>query len=120
MSSLDHDLDHLPRLGSQDYGFMAQPQKRGAVQPLGASASNMTTKKARRTAAESKLDAKQKWIKSQQQTMMEEEDADPQMARAAVYYLLVLEDQLVSKVSTYKVLISYEVLFRSIQKPILD
>jgi hypothetical protein len=96
-SKLDHDIDHMPRLVSQDYGFMVQPQKRGAVQPLGASASNMTTKKARRTAAESKLDAKQKWIKSQQQTMMEEEDADPQMARAAVYYLLVLEDQLVAK-----------------------
>ena len=33
------------------------------------------------------------------QTMKEEVDSDPQMARAAVYYLLILEDQLVSRVS---------------------
>ena len=32
------------------------------------------------------------------QTMKEEVDSDPQMARAAVYYLLILEDQLVSRV----------------------
>ena len=37
---------------------------------------------------------------------MKEEDEDPQMARAAVYYQLVLEDKLVSKVSTYRELIS--------------
>ena len=35
------------------------------------------------------------------QTMKEEVDSDPQMARAAVYYLLILEDQLVSRVSQY-------------------
>jgi len=101
---LEHDhLTKLPSLGqdTQDFGFMAQPQKRGAVHTLGTSASNvMVTKKARKNTAESNTqDSKQKWISHQQQQtqMKEEEDTDPTMARAAVYYLLVLEDQLVSK-----------------------
>ena len=99
----DDHLSKLPNLAQepQDFSFMAQPQKRGAVQTLGTSASNaMVTKKARKNTAESeKQDSKQKGISPQkQQTQMkEEEDTDPTMARAAVYYLLVLEDQLVSK-----------------------
>ena len=99
----DDHLSKLPNLAQepQDFSFMAQPQKRGAVQTLGTSASNaMATKKARKNTVESeKLDSKQKGISPQkQQTQMkEEEDTDPTMARAAVYYLLVLEDQLVSK-----------------------
>ena len=67
--SVDHDhLDHLPRqVVKEDFGFIGQPQKRGAVQPLGLSASSVTiTKKARKT-AETKSDAKQKWIVQQQQ-----------------------------------------------------
>ena len=44
------NLEHDP----QDFGFMAQPQKRGAVHTLGTSASNvMVTKKARKNTAES-------------------------------------------------------------------
>merc|ERR1712166_1413956 len=98
-TKLDHDhLDHLPRqVVKEDFGFIGQPQKRGAVQPLGLSASSVTiTKKARKT-AETKSDAKHKFIAQQQQTMKEEVDSDPQMARAAIYYLLILEDQLVSR-----------------------
>ena len=66
----DHDhLDHLPRLASHDFTFVAQPQKRGAVQPLGTSASNVgVTKKARKT-ADSKFDAKQKLMFQHQQVM---------------------------------------------------
>ena len=105
-SSLGLEDDHLSKLPNlaqepQDFSFMAQPQKRGAVQTLGTSASNaMVTKKARKNTAESeKQDSKQKGIppQKQQTQMKEEEDTDPTMARAAVYYLLVLEDQLVSK-----------------------
>ena len=105
-SRLDLEDDHLSKLPNlaqepQDFSFMAQPQKRGAVQTLGTSASNaMVTKKARKNTAESeKQDSKQKGISPQEQQtqMKEEEDTDPTMARAAVYYLLVLEDQLVSK-----------------------
>lgn len=77
----------------QEFGFM--PQKRGAGQPLGNSASAVTSKKARKAEIVCILDAKQRWI--QQQAMEEEEDDDPHMAKAAVYYFLVLEDQLVSK-----------------------
>jgi len=97
-TKLDHDhLDHLPRLASHDFTFVAQPQKRGAVQPLGTSASNVgVTKKARKT-ADSKFDAKQKLMFQHQQKVKEEEDSDPLMARAAIYYLLVLEDQLISR-----------------------
>lgn len=99
----DDHLSKLPNLAQepQDFSFMAQPQKRGAVQTLGTSASNaMVTKKARKNTAESeKQDSKQKGIspQKQQNQMKEEDDTDPTMARAAVYYLLVLEDQLVSK-----------------------
>lgn len=98
-TKLDHDhLDHLPRqVVKEDFGFIGQPQKRGAVQPLGLSASSVTITKKPRKTAETKSDAKQKWIAQQQQTMKEEVDSDPQMARAAVYYLLILEDQLVSR-----------------------
>jgi len=85
------DLNDFPCLCGQDFGFIAQPQKRGAMQPLCTSAAeNVTTKKARTTDS-----VKQKWI--QQQQAMKEEDDDPHMARAAVYYLLVIEDNLVNK-----------------------
>ena len=73
---------------------MGGPQKRGAVQPLGSSTTSGNGTKKARTSSET---AKQAWIRKQQS--MKEEDEDPQMARAAVYYQLVLEDKLVSKVS---------------------
>jgi hypothetical protein len=53
-SRLELEDDHLSKLPNleqdpQDFGFMAQPQKRGAVNTLGTSASNvMVTKKARK------------------------------------------------------------------------
>ena len=52
----DDHLSKLPNLEQdpQDFGFMAQPQKRGAVNTLGTSASNvMVTKKARKNTVES-------------------------------------------------------------------
>ena len=69
--SVDHDhLDHLPRqVVKEDFGFIGQPQKRGAVQPLGLSASSVTITKKPRKTAETKSDAKQKWIAQQQQVI---------------------------------------------------
>lgn len=90
-SKMDHDIQNL---SCQDFGFMGQPQKRGAGHHLGTSTSDITSKKARKTTEAG--DAKQTWIQ-QQQAIMNEEDDDPHMARAAVYYLLLLEDQLASK-----------------------
>ena len=67
--SVDHDhLEHLPRqVVKEDFGFIGQPQKRGAVQPLGLSASSVTITKKPRKTAETKSDAKHKWIAQQQQ-----------------------------------------------------
>ena len=78
------------------------PQKRGAVHPLGTSASDITTKKARKMAADGAVnEAKCMTGQQQQQQPMEgvdQDEDDPHMAKAAVFYLLVLEDQLVAKV----------------------
>jgi len=72
------------------------PQKRGAVHPLGTSATDMTTKKARKMAAVVN-DGQCTTGQQLRQPMEGVEDDDPHMAKAAVFYLLVLEDQLVAK-----------------------
>ena len=70
-------------------------QKRGAGQPLCTSATEMTSKKARKMSFRNKKD-----LSKLQSMKYEFGDDDPHMAKAAVYYLLLLEDQLVSKVSS--------------------
>ena len=70
-------------------------QKRGAGQPLCTSATEMTSKKARKMSFRNV----KKDLSKLQSIKYELEDDDPHMAKAAVYYLLLLEDQLVSKVS---------------------
>jgi hypothetical protein len=77
-------------------------QKRGAGQPLCTSATEMTSKKARKMISiSSKAAATNSSSKKDLQTLQsiryEFGDDDPHMAKAAVYYLLLLEDQLVTK-----------------------
>lgn len=68
-------------------------QKRGAGQPLCTSATEMTSKKARKMSFRNV----KKDLSKLQSLKYESGDDDPHMAKAAVYYLLLLEDQLVSK-----------------------
>jgi len=90
----------LPASKDDSVGPMVQSaaavpsQKRGAGQPLCASATEMTSKKARKMMSRSSLKAK-KDLQTLQS--INYEDDDPHMAKAAVYYLLLLEDQLVNK-----------------------
>ena len=93
----------LPASKDDSVGPMVQSaaavpsQKRGAGQPLCASATEMTSKKARKMMSRSSLKAK-KDLQTLQSINYEVGDDDPHMAKAAVYYLLLLEDQLVNKV----------------------
>ena len=76
-------------------------QKRGAGQPLCTSATEMTSKKARKMQSRSVVSmskAAKKDLQTLQSIRYEFGDDDPHMAKAAVYYLLLLEDQLVTKV----------------------
>ena len=84
-------------------------QKRGAGQPLCTSATEMTSKKARKMISiSSKAAATNSSSKKDLQTLQsiryEFGDDDPHMAKAAVYYLLLLEDQLVTKVTKISIL----------------
>ena len=79
----------------------APSQKRGAGQPLCTSATEMTSKKARKMQSRSVVSmskAAKKDLQTLQSIKYEFGDDDPHMAKAAVYYLLLLEDQLVTKV----------------------
>jgi len=78
----------------------APSQKRGAGQPLCTSATEMTSKKARKMQSRSVVSmskAAKKDLQTLQSIKYEFGDDDPHMAKAAVYYLLLLEDQLVTK-----------------------
>ena len=85
-------------------------QKRGAGQPLCTSATEMTSKKARKMisisskAAATNSSSSKKDLQTLQSIRYEFGDDDPHMAKAAVYYLLLLEDQLVTKVTKISIL----------------
>lgn len=109
-SKLDHD--HLAKV--EAFGHLAEPpKKRGAVQPLANSASDLSSKKARKMGNQKSSGALIKSNKCREKSfpmdlihefklqpinlINEEEDSDPHMSRAAIYYLLAQEDQLTSK-----------------------
>ena len=113
-SKLDHD--HLAKV--EAFGHLAEPpKKRGAVQPLANSASDLSSKKARKMGNQKSSGALIKSNKCRGKSfpmdlihefklqpinlINEEEDSDPHMSRAAIYYLLAQEDQLTSKVFTH-------------------
>ena len=92
----DQVKDELPGLAGLVHATVPS-QKRGAGQPLCTSATEMTNKKARKMSSRSSLVAA-KDLSKLQSMKFEIGDDDPHMAKAAVYYLLLLEDQLVTKV----------------------
>lgn len=91
----DNVKDDLPGLVGLVHTTVPS-QKRGAGQPLCTSATEMTNKKARKMSTRSSLVAT-KDLSKLQSIKYDIGDDDPHMAKAAVYYLLLLEDQLVTR-----------------------